>query len=112
MKHRMGFYPWLLVLAAVLSLGVACSKAVADRDLTGEVQNKIQADSGLQGKQLIVQTTDGVVTLSGTVDNDAERSAGSRYAFFVSGGKQDVNYNQVAPAIASRVSEDQAYCAD
>src|SRR3954463_13818792 len=101
MKHRMGFYPLLLVLAAALSVGVACSKAVADRDLTGEVQNKIQADSGLQSKQLMVQTTDGVVTLSGTVDNDTERTAASRYASSVTGVKQVVNDIQVAPPMSA-----------
>ena len=51
--------------------GDPCSKVAGDTEVTSEVQSRLNADSGLQGKQLTVQTSGGVVTLSGTVDNDA-----------------------------------------
>jgi hypothetical protein len=105
MKSRIGLFAWLVVLAAALSIGVACTKATADSDVTGEVQSKINADSGLQSKQLTVQTSDGVVTLSGTVDNDAERTAASRYASSVKGVKQVVNDLQVAAPAAEMAPE-------
>ena len=91
MKPRIGSHAWALLLAASLAIGVACTKTVADGDVTSEVQNKLNADSGLQGKQLVVQTAGGVVTLSGAVDNDAQRTAASRYASSVAGVKQVVN---------------------
>ncbi|HWZ82390.1 MAG TPA: BON domain-containing protein [Terriglobales bacterium] len=108
MKPRIGSYAWLVFLTAVLALGMACSKAAGDSDVTGEVQSKINADSGLQGKQLTVQTAGGVVTLSGTVDNDAERTAASRYASSVAGVKQVINDLQVVPPSAAAVPDEPA----
>lgn len=108
MKPRIGFYAWLALLVAVLAIGVACSKAAADSDVTGEVQSKINTDSGLQGKQLTVQTAGGVVTLSGTVDNEAQRSAASRYASSVSGVKEVVNDLQIVAPAASMTAEEPA----
>jgi len=97
MKPRMGVYVWVVLLIGVLAVGVACTKAAGDSELTGEVQSRLNADSGLQGKQLTVQASGGVVTLSGTVDNDTQRTAASRYASSVPGVKQVVNNLQVAP---------------
>jgi hypothetical protein len=106
MKPPIRSYAWLVLLTAVLALGMACSKAAGDSDVTGEVQSKINADSGLQGKQVKVQTAGGVVTLSGTVDNDAERTAASRYASSVAGVKQVINDLQVAPPMAAAARDE------
>ena len=100
MKPRIGIHVWTILLTGVLALGTACSKAAPDSEVTSEVQSKLSADSGLQSKQLTVQTTGGVVTLSGTVDNDAQRDAASRYASMVPGVKQVVNNLQVGTATA------------
>jgi hypothetical protein len=100
MKPRIGIHVWTVLLVGVLALGAACSKVAGDSEVTSEVQSRLNADSGLQGKQLTVQTAGGVVTLSGTVDNDAERTAASRYASSVPGVKQVVNNLQVEPATA------------
>jgi hypothetical protein len=100
MKPRIGIYIWTVLLIGVLALGAACSKVAGDSEVTSEVHSRLSADSGLQGKQLTVQTSGGVVTLSGTVDNDAQRDAASRYASSVPGVKQVVNNLQVEPATA------------
>src|SRR5882724_3475799 len=107
MKPRMGIYVWTLLLVGVLAFGAACSKVAGDSEVTSEVQSRLNADSGLQGKQLTVQTSSGVVTLSGTVDNDAQRDAASRYASSVPGVKQVVNNLQVGPATAMTDQMDQ-----
>ena len=107
MKPRMGIYVWTVLLVGVLGLGAACSKVAGDSEVTSEVQSRLSADSGLQGKQLTVQTSGGVVTLSGTVDNDAQRAAASRYASSVPGVKQVVNNLQVEPATAMTEQIDQ-----
>ena len=107
MKPRMGIYVWTLLLVGVLAFGAACSKVAGDSEVTSEVQSRLNADSGLQGKQLTVQTSGGVVTLSGTVDNDAQRDAASRYASSVPGVKQVVNNLQVEPATAMADQMDQ-----
>jgi hypothetical protein len=107
MKPRMSIYVWTVLLVGVLAFGAACSKVAGDSEVTSEVQSRLNADSGLQGKQLTVQTSGGVVTLSGTVDNDAQRTAASRYASSVPGVKQIVNNLQVAPATAMADQMDQ-----
>jgi len=105
MKPRI--YVWTVLLVGVLAFGAACSKVAGDSEVTSEVQSRLSADSGLQGKQLTVQTAGGVVTLSGTVENDAQRDAASRYASSVPGVKQVVNNLQVAPATAMTDQIDQ-----
>ncbi len=107
MKPRMGIYVWTILLVGVLAFGAACSKVAGDTEVTSEVQSRLNADSGLQGKQLTVQTSGGVVTLSGTVDNDAQRTAASRYASSVPGVKQIINNLQVAPATTMADQMDQ-----
>lgn len=108
MKPRVSPYVWVMLLMAMLAVGVACSKAVGDSEVTGEVQNKLNADSGLQDKHLTVQTASGVVTLSGTVDNDAQRAAASRYASAVPGVKEVVNDIEVSSPAAVQTPQEPA----
>ncbi len=96
MKRRAGTYVSAVFLAGMMVLGVACSKAPDDSQVTSQIQSKLNEDSGLQGKQIAVQTSAGVVTLSGAVDNDAQRTAASRYASAVPGVKQVVNNLEIA----------------
>jgi hypothetical protein len=84
-----------VLLAALVAVG--CSKAPNDAQITSEIQSQLSADSGLQGRPLSVQTADGVVTLSGTVDNENQKTAAARYASGVAGVKQVVNNLEVAP---------------
>ena len=95
---RASLYIMPLVLLAVLGLGVACSKAPTDAQISTDIQNRLSTDSGLQGKQLSVQSANGTVTLSGSVDNEAQREAAARYASQSPGVKQVVNNLEVAPA--------------
>jgi len=92
------------LLVAVLGLGVGCAKPPNDAQVTSEIQTKLGADSGLQNKQLTVQAANGTVTLSGTVDTDAEREVAARYAASAPGVKQVINNLQVAPMAASAES--------
>ena len=96
MKARFSVYVTAVALFAVLTLGVACTKGPNDAQLTSDIQNRLVADSGLQGKQLGVKAEDGNVTLTGTVDNDAQREAAARYAASEPGVKQVINNLQVA----------------
>jgi hypothetical protein len=78
-------------LAIVLGIGVGCARKPDDAKISSEVQGRFSQDSGLSSKQLTVQAHDGVVTLGGTVDNDAQREAASRQAASVDGVKTVVN---------------------
>jgi len=97
MKARVFLYLCAIVFLTFLA-GVGCSKAPNDAQIASDIQAKINADSGLQGKQLGVQAANGTVTLSGNVDNDAQRDAAARYASSEAGVKQVVNNLLVGPA--------------
>ena len=79
MKARLSLYLSACILL-IASVTLGCSKAPADAQIATDIQNKLNTDSGLQGKQLIVQADKGSVTLSGEVDNNAQRDAAARYA--------------------------------
>jgi hypothetical protein len=102
MKARVSLYLRLVLLTALFALGVACTKAPNDAQIQGDIQGKFNQDSGLQGKQLTIQSANGVVTLSGNVDNDVEREAASREAATIPGVKQVINNLQVAPPAAAQ----------
>ena len=100
MKTRSSLFVRLVPLALALALAVACTKAPNDAQVASDIQTKLAADSGLQNKQLNVQSDKGTVTLSGTVDNDAQREAAAKYAAAAPGVKQVINNLQVAPMAA------------
>lgn len=91
----------LIVLGSLVIFAVACTKAPNDAQVTADIQSKLGNDSGLQNKQINVQAANGTVTLSGSVDTDAQRDAASKYAASEPGVKQVINNLQVAPMAAS-----------
>ena len=105
MKARTSAYVTILVILLVMGMTVGCSKAPNDAQITSDVQSKINGDSGLQGKQLGVQSENGTVTLSGVVDNEAQREAAARYASGIPGVKQVVNNLQTTPPPAPAPAE-------
>jgi hypothetical protein len=98
MKSKLSLYCRVAAGTALLALAVACAKAPNDAQVTADIQSKLAADSGLQNKQLTVQSSNGAVTLSGAVDNDAERDAAAKYAAAEPGVKTVINNLQVASA--------------
>ena len=69
----------------------AAARSPTTRKISSDIQGKFSQDSGLSTKQLTVQANQGVVTLGGTVDNEAQREAASRQAASVAGVKEVVN---------------------
>jgi len=106
MKARTSLYLPILLLITMLGGTVACNQAPNDDQIKSQLQDRLNTDSGLQGKQLSVQASHGVVTLSGNVDNQAQREAAARYSSAIPGVRQVVNNLQIAPAPA--VAEEQA----
>lgn len=95
-----GRYCAAAMLTGILVAGAGCAKAPGDSQLSEQIQSKYRQDSGLQDKSITVQISKGVVTLAGTVDNDAERAAAARYASTTPGIKEVVNNLQVASVAA------------
>lgn len=93
-----------IALAAVLLAGVSgCKQAapVDDASLNAQVQQKIAAESGLANEPVQVSTTNGAVTLSGSVSNAAARTLAANDAASVTGVRQVVNNITVAPPVAA-----------
>jgi hypothetical protein len=88
------------LLVFSLLVGNGCSRKPDDAKITGAVEARFSQDSGLSSKQLGVQSENGIVTLSGTVDNEAQRDAASKQAASVEGVKEVVNNLQVGTAPA------------
>jgi BON domain-containing protein len=86
----------LFALAAILASSFGCARKPDDAKIFSEIQSKYGQDSGLSTKQLSVQASNGVVTISGLVDDDAQRAAAARQAAAVDGVKEVVNNLQVA----------------
>jgi hypothetical protein len=84
------------LFAVILGIGVGCAKKPDDTKISSEIQSKFSQDSGLGSKQLAVKADGGVVTLSGTVDNDAQREAAGKQAASVAGVKTVINNLEVS----------------
>ena len=104
MGFRAGRRSSVILLAGILAIGLACTKAPDDSQLTSQIQSKLNEDSGLHGKPITAQTLGGVVTLSGTVENETQRAAAARYASATPGVKQVVNNLETTSAPATRAA--------
>lgn len=97
MKAKFSRAGIVVALAVAAGLTVACSRGVSDAQLAGQVQGKIATDSLVQSRQFTVQAANGVVTLAGSVNNEAERAAAANDAAQIPGVKTVVNNLEVAP---------------
>jgi len=100
MRFRAGTWVWAIFLVGLIGMQGGCTRLPNDGQLTQQIQSKLDQDSGLQGKSLTVETSGGVVTLSGTVDDEAQRTAATRYASTTPGVKQIVNNLQIAAGLS------------
>ena len=101
----------LCILTAALSLGLAagCNRAQDgaaknDAQIATDVQSKINADNSVPDKQITVNSTNGVVTLSGTVASEAERLAAANDAGSVAGVKTVINNLQAGTEAGSNMA--------
>src|SRR6267154_4896598 len=97
---RSKLFPLVSVLLLTLLAMTGCTKfgARADSQVASDVQSKLNSDSNIQNKQIAVTADKGVVTLSGTVASDLERSAAANDAGQVEGVKTVVNNLQTSSA--------------
>jgi len=93
----------IFILGLSLALVVGCSRKVerTDAQVASDVQNKIYSDVGIQSRQISVQAASGVVTLSGDVNSDVERTAAANDAGAIDGVKTVINNLQVQQAQAT-----------
>lgn len=89
-----------MVLTLSLAFG-ACKSGPDDAALTASVKAKIQSAANLAGAKVEVAVKEGVVTLSGTADNDAAKAAAESVAKAVEGVKSVTNNITVKPPVAA-----------
>jgi len=94
----------LFALIATLAATVGCARKPDDAKISGDIESKYAQDSGLSTKQLSVQASGGVVTISGYVENDAQRAAAARQAASVDGVKEVVNNLQIGVPVTASVA--------
>jgi hypothetical protein len=95
----------LTLLLAIAALS-GCSKSAnvaehTDAQVAGDVQTRISSDPALSGKQISINADKGVITLSGTVDSDAEVTSALNDAQQAQGVKQVVSKLAVQTATAT-----------
>lgn len=119
MDHKRRFHPsGAFVLSLALVAFAGCNKSSApppqaaqpvsstpappsDAQITAQVQNSVQADQGLSGAAIQAQANNGVVTLSGTVPDDAARELAGNDAAQVAGVRTVINNLTVQSAKAA-----------
>jgi len=74
----------IAVLALAVSLAVGCAQAT-DATITGAIKTKLAADGRVRASDINVDTTNGVVTLTGNVDDQAAKDAALQQARGTSG---------------------------
>jgi hypothetical protein len=102
-RHSISVYSCIIAASLILSAG--CAKKLDDAKMSSDIQAKFSQDSGLSSKQLTVQANNGVVTLSGTVDNQAQRDAAGVQAASIAGVKTVINNLQVGQSSAMASEE-------
>jgi hypothetical protein len=90
----------ILMLAVALGVLAGCSRRSnrTDAQIAAEIQHKIYSDTVIQNRQIEVNAANGVVTLTGEVNNDAERALAASDAATIEGVKTVVNNIQVQQA--------------
>jgi len=90
----------LMVTSISLILAVvACNRGPNDATLTSNVKSKIASASGLATAPVNVETKDGVVTLTGTVNSEADKSRAEQLARSVEGVKSVTNNLKAKPPV-------------
>jgi hypothetical protein len=89
----------------LLGLLLGCSHNRSDVEIASEIQSKITGDPNVLTKQVTVGSSNGAVTLSGTVGSDLERTAAANDASQVEGVKTVLNNLRVEPAVASAAAQ-------
>lgn len=82
-----------LLLAALFVSGCKMQQSAAptDQQVTSDIQTKIQGESALAGQNIQAAASNGVVTLSGTVTDEASRALAANDAGSIAGVKTVIN---------------------
>jgi hypothetical protein len=91
----------LLSIALVAAMSVSCNNKPSDDSIATDIKAKMFSEPSLKSAAVIVTAKDGVVTISGTMPDDAAREAARRIASQTHGVKQiidETSMSMLAPA--------------
>jgi hyperosmotically inducible protein len=92
---------WVVLVTAVALAGCASNRTVGEQvddvAITAAVKTKLAADPEVNPFEIDVDTTDGVVRLSGTVDEAGDRAEAERLARDTGGVRRVINAIKVGP---------------
>lgn len=103
MRKRKAIAVVALALAAALS--AACAQA-SDATITGMIKTRLAADGRVNASEINVDTTKGIVTLTGNVDGQEARDAAIKLARDTSGVKEVKDMISVRSGTASGEAPD------
>jgi hyperosmotically inducible protein len=86
----------LLFLFTLVGATFAASKPVTDDYLVDSIRSKLAADQVVKGGAINVDVKNGVVTLTGTVEEDKQKSKAEKIAKKVTGVKSVTNEIKIA----------------
>jgi len=81
----------LLLLCLCATLCLAQSKPISDNLIIDQVRIKLSADTEVKGGALEVDSKQGVVTLSGSVETERQKDKATKLARKIKGVKQVIN---------------------
>jgi len=93
------------IVVLISFLGGCNSNAVDDSAITAKIKSKLATDSDTSAIRVSVETKDGVVTLTGNVPNDTEKTKAETLAKNTDGVKRVQNEIKVNPEASSTLSE-------
>lgn len=96
-RKRMWQAGAVLLMLAVVTISGCRSKQRTDQQIATDVQAKIQGESALAGQNIQASVQDGVVTLNGTVSDDASRALAANDSGNVNGVKTVINNLTLQP---------------
>ncbi len=101
---------FLCLAMMIVFFGLVISPALAqspvtDQSITDAIEDELLRDDAVPHYFIDVQTTDGIVTLSGSVDNILAKERAAAIAAVVKGVRSIVNHIQVDPPVARKDNE-------
>ncbi|HEY2018078.1 MAG TPA: BON domain-containing protein [Bryobacteraceae bacterium] len=81
----------LVLLCMVATVCLAAGKPISDNLIIDQVRIRLSGDAEVKGGALQVESKDGVVTLTGTVETSRQKDKATKLAKKVKGVKQVVN---------------------
>jgi len=95
----------VVALALAVSLAAGCAQAT-DATITGMIKTRLAADGRVSASEINVDTTKGIVTLTGNVDGQEARDAATKLARDTSGVKDVKDMISVRSGTASGQAPD------